>query len=90
MTVSLSPDVREDALPEGANYYADTGCDLNPACLTCPLPKCRYDEHRAAARARTRKEQVIILHAAGHKPQDIADFVGISKRSVFRMLEHAR
>lgn len=23
--------------------YADTGCDLEPSCLNCRLPRCRYD-----------------------------------------------
>ena len=34
---------RRDALPEHT-HYADTGCDLHPSCLTCPLVRCRYDE----------------------------------------------
>jgi hypothetical protein len=28
---------RDDSVP------ADTGCDLSPLCLECPLPKCRHD-----------------------------------------------
>ncbi len=34
---------RSDALPEHAQYR-DDGCDVHPHCLTCPLPRCRYDE----------------------------------------------
>jgi hypothetical protein len=28
---------REDSVP------TDTGCEVAPLCLECPLPKCRYD-----------------------------------------------
>jgi hypothetical protein len=27
------------------NYnHTDTGCELHPACLSCPLPRCKYDD----------------------------------------------
>ena len=29
----------QDSLPE-AHHYQDDGCDLAPACLRCPLPRC--------------------------------------------------
>src|SRR3989304_3445910 len=35
--------VRRDALPEEIQYRGD-GCDIHSQCLTCPLPRCRYDE----------------------------------------------
>ncbi len=44
------PRVRRDALPEHADYR-DTGCDLAPSCLRCPLRRCRYDEPRAVRRS---------------------------------------
>ena len=37
---------REDALPDALitdGRYRDDGCDLFTACLSCPLPQCRYD-----------------------------------------------
>ena len=43
---------REDALPEHL-HYRDGGCDLFAACLTCPLPHCRYDVPGGAARCST-------------------------------------
>ncbi len=24
-------------------HYRDTGCDVHPACLSCPLPECKYE-----------------------------------------------
>ena len=35
--------VRTDALPEHITYQ-DTGCELAPSCLTCPLERCQYDD----------------------------------------------
>ncbi len=35
--------VRGDTLPEYTRYR-DHGCDVHPMCLTCPLPRCRYEE----------------------------------------------
>ena len=32
-------------------YYADTGCDLHPKCLTCPLSRCVYDRPEQAPHA---------------------------------------
>ena len=32
-----------EATKELADHYQDTGCDLAPACLTCPLPLCIHD-----------------------------------------------
>lgn len=78
-------------LPETTSYR-DSGCSLHPACLTCPLPRCRYDipdldrrtmliEKMAARRAR-----MALLRAQGSTPSLIAREVGISERSVFRIL----
>lgn len=30
------------------SYWRDTGCDLNPSCLACPLPVCRHDDPHVA------------------------------------------
>lgn len=40
MTMRRGPKV--DTLPELTRYH-DDGCDLHPACLTCPFAACRYD-----------------------------------------------
>ena len=36
--MEISPGV----LPENTDYR-DTGCNLAPSCLNCPLPRCKYD-----------------------------------------------
>tara|TARA_B100000686_G_scaffold186772_1_gene193476 strand:+ start:2367 stop:2687 length:321 start_codon:yes stop_codon:yes gene_type:complete len=32
-----------DSLPEQM-HYSDTGCEASLSCLSCPLPKCKYDD----------------------------------------------
>ncbi len=83
--------VREDALPENLDY-ADTGCDLWDRCLTCPLPRCRYDEPGGARQIFLRERDVEInrLYRRDRVNVDtLARRFGISRRSVFRSLRRA-
>ena len=79
--------VRSDALPEEIRYR-DDGCDIHTRCLTCPLPRCRYDEPgglRAMLNA-YRDEQVVALRRDGAPVDQIAERYGLSRRTVFRIL----
>ncbi len=80
---------REDALPEHLEYRYD-GCDLFVACLSCPLPRCRYDEP-GGARAmlnRVRDEEIRRMRFEAQLPVDeIATRFRVSRRTVFRALE---
>jgi len=83
---------RCDALPEYSDY-ADTGCDLYTACLSCPLPRCRYDANGgASAILREGRDQVIQRAAAHHgvTVDDLARMFGLSRRTIFRVLERSR
>ena len=84
---------REDALPEQlllVGRYRDDGCDLFAACLTCPLPRCRYD---VAGGARTmlnavRDDEIRRLRRDGGVAVDeIARRFRVSRRTVFRVLQ---
>ncbi|MBI2913574.1 MAG: helix-turn-helix domain-containing protein [Chloroflexi bacterium] len=80
--------VRADALPEHTRYR-DDGCDIHPHCLTCPLPRCRYDAPgglRALLNAR-RDRQIVELRLGGVPVEDLAWRFGVSRRTVFRILE---
>jgi AraC-like DNA-binding protein len=84
--------VREDALPENLEY-ADGGCDLWDRCLTCPLPRCRYDEPGGARQLflRERDREIVRLYRGdGVSIDALARRFGISRRSVFRSLRRAR
>jgi hypothetical protein len=82
---------RRDALPENTQY-ADTGCDLHPSCLTCPLVRCRYDEPGGARRLFSvqRDRSILALQGSGLGINEIARRNGVSRRTVFRVLARLR
>ncbi len=83
---------RSDALPEYVDY-ADTGCDLYPSCLRCPLPRCRYDTNGGATAILREGRDRSILRAATHdgmSVDELARMFGLSRRTIFRVLERGR
>lgn len=84
-------DLLDDPLPEHAQYR-DTGCEVAPACLKCPLPACRYELRGglAAVRRQPRNRQVIALHQTGMSVEGLSDHFGLSRRSIFRILASSR
>jgi hypothetical protein len=76
---------RSDALPEGLEYR-DTGCDLAPACLSCPLPVCveEIPRGRAGLAQMMRDMAILELRARGVGVSAIAERLGVSRRTVFR------
>lgn len=91
MSATLPRPRRADALPEHTEYR-DTGCDLHPSCLRCPLPRCRYDEPGgAAALLRVgRNEALLRAYRRGAGIEELARAFGLSRRTVFRVLRAAR
>ncbi len=81
------PRVRSDALPEFTRYR-DDGCDVSPTCLTCPLPRCRYEEPGGlrALLNKTRDEQIVARRSDGVPVAELATRFGVSRRTVFRVL----
>jgi hypothetical protein len=83
---------RRDALPENTQYF-DSGCDLHPSCLSCPLVRCRYDEPGGARRliSDDRDRRIVRLQREEELSIDLlASRFGISRRTVFRVLARAR
>ncbi|MGQ9572786.1 MAG: hypothetical protein ACUVV3_06330 [Dehalococcoidia bacterium] len=84
--------VREDALPEFTRYR-DEGCDLYSSCLTCPLPRCRYDApggFRAIFNLRRDEEILHLRRGQGLSVDMLARRYGVSRRTVFRILQRGR
>lgn len=79
-------------LPPEESDYPDLGCELAPACLTCPFPRCRYDEpapRRNSAKL-TRNGEILRLHQReGKSISELARRFGLSKRSIHRILRRA-
>lgn len=63
----------------------DTGCDLAPSCLACPLPACRYDLPPKVAAALPTIIAVRRLRAAGKTVTETAEELGVSRRTAFRL-----
>ncbi len=83
VTSSYSTD---KGLPE--NYdYTDTGCDLAPSCLECPLALCKYDDPNWGRRNRTvmRDQEIVRLRGQGLKVSQIAKIAKTSERTVYRV-----
>lgn len=82
---------RPDSLPEN-HQYVDTGCSIHPSCLTCPLERCVHDLKNGVRTLRIngRESQAIELRALNKTPSAIAAELGVSRRSVFRLLASAR
>ncbi len=77
--------VRSDGLPEH-RLYVDTGCEVAPKCLECPLVLCKYEDRGAVWRARAadRHRQAQVLRAQ-FSPPEVARRMGISLRQVYRL-----
>ena len=89
--LDLGRRTRRDALPEHTQY-ADTGCDVHPSCLTCPLVRCRYDEPGGVRRvySEDRDRAIVGLQRHGMPVDAIARRFGVSRRTVFRALARGR
>lgn len=81
---------RADAYPEGMTFR-DTGCEVSPTCLGCPLARCRYDVlgGERVELARERRARVRELMDAGVEADAVAVELGVSLRTVFRMRREA-
>jgi CRP-like cAMP-binding protein len=83
---------RRDALPEHTRYV-DSGCSVHSSCLTCPLVRCRYDDPGGirALLSVGRDERILALRQQGRMTvKQIAERLGVSRRTVFRVLARAR
>lgn len=81
------PMVRAGTLPDEA-IYRDTGCEVSPSCLRCPLPVCRYDDPGYLARQRIAERQARVreLRVRGMSALAIAAELDVNTRSVHRDL----
>lgn len=81
----MLPLVQERQLPENASYK-DTGCDIHPSCLSCPLPVCRYDVPGGKrAVLNTYRDQRIAALRRNNTVPVVAGLVGVSRRTVVRV-----
>lgn len=69
--------------------WRDGGCDLNPSCLSCPLPKCIEEEPRGRQRRRLdgRSSAMKLMRRQGKSVREIAGTFMVSVRTVQRALQ---
>lgn len=84
---------RIDSIPENVTYR-DDGCGNGCArSLECPFPRCRYDEPGIwlkIKRGRRDGEVLALRQAEGLGIKELSDRLGISRRTVHRILARAR
>ena len=84
--------VEERGLPEHY-HYRDTGCNVSPSCLSCPLPRCKYDDpaeyHRVQYEQRFR--QILQVQRSGNQSAAmLARQFGLSVRTMQRALSRLK
>jgi transposase-like protein len=77
-----------DSLPE-LWHYRDEGCALYPSCLHCPFPRCLDDEPRGRQRhgLDQRRQETVRLQSEGKTTRQMAAILGVSQRTIQRMLK---
>lgn len=84
--------LQEDLLPEQC-HYRDEGCDLAPACLECPFPRCLLEEpdgKRRWLKGRRDQKMYSLFYEGGRAVREIAVEYRVSERTVQRALRAAR
>jgi AraC-like DNA-binding protein len=77
-----------DVLPE-LYPYRDDGCEVSPSCLSCPLPRCKYDDPGWLQRLRREerdREVIRTRRSEGLTVPQLASRFGVSQRTIFRIL----
>ncbi|MBI4303304.1 MAG: helix-turn-helix domain-containing protein [Chloroflexi bacterium] len=79
----------EPDLPPEYCHYRDEGCELSGSCLSCPFPRCIYDERGGKQRwaKRLRAREMARLFAEGKGIRELALMFGVSRRTVQRALK---
>lgn len=77
----------DKGLPENQTYI-DTGCELAPSCLKCPMAMCKYDEPNRRRRRRNvmRDQEIVRLRSKGLRVTEIAKICKTSDRTVYRVI----
>ena len=81
-----------DTVPE-FYHYEDTGCEVSPSCLTCPLPQCKFDDPIWFQRHRrlTKDLRVVnVIQSEGLTAEEAAERFSVTVRTIFRIMQRCR
>ena len=76
-----------------AAAYPDTGCDVAPHCLECPLPQCRYENRAWWDRNKHMLDwlaMVRVIQSENLTPDAAAARFGKSRRQIQRIVARCR
>ena len=74
-------------------HYEDSGCEASDSCLDCPLPQCKYDNPEWYYRNRRLAKDFRLAYVMQQESltvEEAAERFGITKRTVFRILQRCR
>lgn len=74
-------------------HYPDTGCEVSPSCLDCPLPQCKFDdlEWYHQNRRLARDFQVLaVMELENLTAEAAAARFAVTTRTIFRIVERCR
>ena len=81
-----------DAVPE-MYHYEDTGCEVSPSCLNCPLPQCKYDDPVWFQRYRRMGRDMKVwrtINSESLTAEEAARRFSVTVRTVFRIMRRCR
>ena len=81
-----------DAVPE-MYHYEDTGCEVSPSCLNCPLPQCKYDDPVWFQRYRRMGRDMKVwrtIDSESLTAEEAARRFSVTVRTVFRIMRRCR
>ena len=81
-----------DAVPEFV-HYEDTGCEVSPSCLKCPLPQCRYDDpawYQQYKRLTKDFRVWNIIRSEDLTAEQAAERFSVTVRTIFRIMQRCR
>ena len=92
MTSTLLAGTTVDAVPE-FYHYEDTGCEVSPSCLNCPLPRCKYDDPVWFQRHQRLSKDLDVLTAMRLEDlavEEAAERFSVTVRTIFRIMRRCR
>ena len=81
-----------DSVPE-MFHYEDTGCEVSPSCLNCPLPRCKYDDPVWFQRYRRMGRDLKVwrtIQVESLTAEAAAERFSVTVRTVFRIMRRCR
>ena len=74
-------------------HYEDTGCEVAPSCLRCPLPQCKYDDPVWFQRHQRMARDLKVWSAMQSESLTVeaaAERFSVTVRTVFRIMRRCR